>query len=217
MTRFAAFTLLCLALAGAVRAQSGQQPQVFLPPENPRGVYAIIDLKPMLAMEKRLQTPGERTAAAREVLKDPGAYPPLVLYGVANVLSGDRPEEGIFWYHVGRLRAVYDAFRCKDPTARNVIPVLGKTMSPELIRSQHFQRNRLNDIARKAVDWDLKNPRKYDQRWICLYTKTARTSPGTDSAAVQTAQEEWPAALAHVHEAHLKAVAAFVAQRPVAK
>lgn len=209
--------LLLLACAVPAWAQQGGQPRVFMPPSSPKGVYATVDLQPMLLMEKRLGTPGERGSALREVLKDPAAYPPLVLYGVANALVADKPEEGIFWYHVGRMRAVYDAFLCRDATARNLIPALGKTMSPDLIRSQHFQRNKLNDIARRAVQWDLQNPRGYDQRWICLYTKTAQTSTGVDSAEVQIAREEWPAKLAQVHEAHLKAVAAFVAQRPPGK
>lgn len=81
-------------------------------PVQPQGVYATIDLARTNAIIRRLETTGQRLSAAREVLKDPAAYMPHVLYALANVLAGDRPEEAIFWYHVGRVRAVYDAFRC---------------------------------------------------------------------------------------------------------
>lgn len=127
-------------------------------------------------------------------------------------MSGDRPEQAIFWYHVGRVRAVYDAFRCKDNSARNVIPELGKTLSVELVHSQYYQRDQLPGIAKKAVDWDAQNPRSYDQRWICLYGRVAQTSAGTDPAEVQRPESDWPAILTHVHEAHLKSVQDFAAQ-----
>ena len=138
---------------------------------------------------------------------------PRVLYAVANVLSGDRPEQAIFWYHVGRVRAVYDAFRCKDDTARNLIPVLGKGLSIELRRSQYYQRDQLVGIARKAIDWDAKNPRNYDQRWINLYGKVARYSAGTDPAELSVPESEWPAILQRTHDAHLKSVREFAAAK----
>ena len=181
-------------------------------PANPQGVYATINLRPMGETLQRLDAPGQRSAAAREVLKNPASHMPQVLYGVANVLSGDRPERAIFWYHVGRVRAVYDALRCKDESARNSIPALGRKLSPELVRSQYFQRDHLVGIARKAIDWDAQNPRNYDQRWICLYGRVAQTSAGTDPAEVQKPESEWPAILKRVHEAHLKSVQEFAAQ-----
>ena len=182
------------------------------PPARPQGVYATIDLRPMNETLQRLETSGQRNTAAREVLKNPTGQIPQVLYAVANVMSGDRPEQAIFWYHVGRVRAVYDAFRCKDETSRNVIPLLGRSLSIELRRSQYYQRDQLVGIARKAIDWDAKNPRQYDQRWICLYGRVAQTSAGTDPAEVQRPESDWPAILTHVHEAHLKSVRDFAAQ-----
>lgn len=195
---------------GAVKADKSAVPAL-APPARPQGVYATIDLRPANDILRRLTTSGQQHAAVREVLKDPAAYLPRVLYLVANVLSGDRPEEAIFWYHAGRVRAVYDAFRCKDETSRNVIPVLGQSLSIELRRSQYYQRDQLVGIARKAIEWDLQNPRNYDQRWVCLYGRVAQTSAGTDPAEVQKPESEWPAILTHVHEAHLKSVRDFAA------
>jgi len=110
------------------------------------------------------------------------------------------------------VRAVYDAFRCKDETARNVIPVLGRSLSLELRRSQYYQRNQLVGIARKVIEWDAQNPRDYDQRWVCLYGRVAQTSAGADPAEVQLPESDWPAILTRVHEAHLKSVQDFAAQ-----
>ena len=205
-----AIATLCLAASQAALAQN-QLPAPTIAPQ-PRGVYATIDVRPMGELTQRLEAAGQRRAAAREVLQNPSAHMPPVLYSLANVLSGDRPEEAIFWYHVGRVRAVYDAFRCKDDSARNLIPELGRKLSPELIRSQYFQRDRLAGIAKKAVDWDAQNPRNYDQRWICLYGRVAQASPGTDPAEVQKPESAWPGILEHIHAAHLKSVQDFAAQ-----
>src|SRR5258706_12191822 len=62
-------------------------------PTRPQGVYATINLRPMNEEILRLNTTGQRNAAAREVIKNPSGHTPPVLYLVANVLSGDRPDE----------------------------------------------------------------------------------------------------------------------------
>jgi len=219
MQRLIALFAGALWCAAALHAQAPAKPApaqkegLYVPalPARPQGVYATIDLRPMNAVIVRLGTSGQRNTAAREVIRSPSGHMPPVLYQVANVLSGDRPEEAIFWYHVGRVRAVYDAFRCRDETSRNVIPLLGKSLSIELRRSQYFQRDQLVALARKAVAWDAQNPRSYDQRWICLYGRVAQTSAGADPAEVQKPESEWPAILKHVQEAHLKSVADFAA------
>jgi len=220
MPRFIALAAGLLVVAPALHAQAPAKPapaeskeiRAVAPPAQPQGVYATINLAPTGKIVRRLETTGQRYGAAREVLKNPAAYMPQVLYAVANVLSGDRPEEAIFWYHVGRVRAVYDAFRCRDETARNVIPLLGKGLSIELRRSQYYQRDQLVGLAKRAIDWDAKNPRNYDQRWACLFGRVAQVSPGTDAAEVQKPESEWPAILQHIRAAHLKSVQDFAAQ-----
>jgi hypothetical protein len=220
MLRLMAMITGALCCAVTLHAQTPAKPApsdksgAYVPalPNRPQGVYATIDVRPMNETVRRLETSGQRNTTAREVIKTPSGHMPPVLYKVANVLSGDRPDEAIFWYHVGRVRAVYDAFRCKDETSRNVIPVLGQALSIELRRSQYFHRDGLLAIARKAIDWDKQNPRNYDQRWVCLYGRIAQTSAGADPAEVQKPENEWPSILQHVHEAHLKSVQDFAAQ-----
>ena len=206
------------ALSGA-HAQVPPKPAVVdkdgritAPPVNPRGVYATIDMAPVADMIRRLTTQGQRTTAAREVFRTAASQMPPSLYAAASVLSGDRPEEAIFWYHVGRIRAVYDGMRCRDVTARSFVTVMGQNLlSLELRRSQFYQRERLVGIAKKAIAWDAENPRNYDSRWICLYGRVAHASEGADPAEVQRPESEWPEVLARVHATHLKSVEEFAA------
>ena len=219
MLRVGAFLIGSFACA-ALHAQAPAKPApadkagipALAPPAQPKGVYASINQLPMNETVRLLESSNQRSAAAREVLKNAASQMPPVLYALANVLSGGRPENAIFWYHVGRVRAVYDALRCKDESARPMIPALGKKLSPELVRSQYYQRNQVIGIAAKAIEWDAQNPRNYDQRWVCLYGRVAQTSAGTDPAEVQLPESEWPAILKRVHDAHLKSVQDFAAQ-----
>lgn len=217
LRRHLAAGLLCGAAVLPAAAQDNRA--AAMPAPNPRGVYAGIDLRPAQEMLQRLQSAsgGTRRPAMREVLKDPAAVMPPVLYALANGMADDDPEEAIFWYQVGRLRAVYDSLRCKDRSSRAGVNAIGQGLSVTLKRSMHFQRNVLNSLAQKAVEWDKGNPRNYDQRWVCLYGKVAHASAGADPAEVQLPEAEWPAILQRVHEAHLKSVQDFVARKPPAK
>ena len=182
---------------------------------NPRGVYARINMAVPMDMIQRLRAPygTDKRVAMREVLGRPTAYMPPVLYALANALAEDHPEEAIFWYHVGRIRAVYDALRCRDKTAQAGVLALRQQIGKELRDAQYFRRDRVLRIARKAVEWDSDNGRSYDERWISLYGKVAATSDGSDSD-IFVPEAEWPAILKHVHETHLEAVEKFAAEKP---
>ena len=210
------FLAWCAALLAAPRALAqgagakGGAPVVY------RGVYAGINLRPAEEMIRRLsaQYGTDRRVAIREVLGRPSLYMPPVLYALANTLAEDQAEQAIFWYHVGRLRAVYDALRCRDRSAQaEGLLALRRQVGTELARSQFYRRDRLPAIARKAVEWDAGNPRDYDHRWIALHGKVARTSPGTDASEVTVPESEWPALLKRAHETHLKSVEAFAAEK----
>jgi hypothetical protein len=202
--------LLCAALAASAQALAQNAPAQF------RGVYAGINMRPTEAMIQRLgaQYGSDKRLAIKEVLASPGSYTPPVLYALANTLAEDHAEQAIFWYHVGRLRAVYDALRCRDKTAAQAgMLELRKRLSIELTSNQYYRRDRLVALAQKAVDWDAANPRDYDQRWIALYGKVAAASDGSNAGEIFVPEAEWPAILQHVHEAHLKAVEAFAGEK----
>ena len=203
----------CISGSQAVFAQSNS-PAATLAAE-PRGVYARIDMRPTQEMIRRLGVAfgSDRRAAMREVAKDASAYMPPVLYALANALAEDYAEEAIFWYHVGRIRAVYDSLRCKDASARGGVTVLGQGLNMDLRTSMFYRRDRLVAIAQKAIDWDLKNPPRYDHRWIALYGKVAASSAGTNPDEVTVPESEWPAILRRVHGTHLKSVQDFVNEK----
>lgn len=202
-------------------AQQGVSPPVVPQQEGlklhdkPQGIYASIDIQGQLRTIASLRQliPTPRREAINAALANPAALSPPALYALANAVSQDdiRMEDAVFWYHVGRIRAVYDGLRCKDPTARNAVNVLGRNLNPDIARYQRQRRQRTLEIAEIAIKWDQANPRLYDHRWINLYGKVARESAGTDPSELTVPELEWPAILQRVHDAHLKSVQDFAA------
>lgn len=173
------------------------------------------DMHPTEAMVARLSVAygTDKREAMRDVQRSASSYNPLVLYALANALIEDYSERAIFWYHVGRIRATYDALRCRDKSAQNAMLELRKRMSPELGANQFYRRDRLVGIARKAIEWDAGNPRDYDQRWVTLYGKAALSPDGKGDGDIFVPESEWPAILKRVHDTHLESVQKFVDEK----
>ena len=209
--------VLACALPDAV-PQSAPEPVVAEPAPypNPQGIYAKINTtgteSAIRQLGQLIPTPRHEAIAAA-VAGAPRLSPP-VLYALANAISQDYANIGdaVFWYQVGRIRAVYDGLRCKDASARNVINALGKELNPDITRFQRQNRQRTLRIAELAIKWDQQNPLDYDHRWINLFGKVARYSAGTDPSELTVPESEWPAILQRVHEAHLKSVQEFAAE-----
>lgn len=214
--RVSAYALLpALALVLAVPAAAQQPAAEQMPYDKPQGIYATINQSgadsAIRQLAQLIPTP-RREAIAAAVASAPRQSPP-VLYALANAIAQDDAamSDAVFWYHVGRIRAVYDGLRCKDPTARNAVNILGKGLNPDLTRFQRQNRQRTLQIAELAIKWDQQNARDYDHRWINLWGKVARYSAGTDPSELTVPESEWPAILQRVHEAHLKSVQEFAA------
>ncbi|HVP07889.1 MAG TPA: hypothetical protein VMT02_00075 [Burkholderiales bacterium] len=184
-------------------------------PDKPRGVYAAIEIRSQQSTIARLRqlVPVPRREAISAALANPASLSPPALYALANAISQDDAniDQAVFWYHVARIRAVYDALRCKDATARYAVNIFGRNLNPDVARYQRQHRPRTLVIAQLALEWDDANPRDYDYRWINLYGKVARESDGADPSELTVPEAEWPAILAHVHAAHLQSVRAFAA------
>lgn len=182
---------------------------------QPSGAYATIDTRLAFESIGRLGASAiaDRSAAIDEVIGKASEQMPPVLYALANVLSREsgRIEEAIFWYHVGRLRAVYDAQRCRDETARQAVGVLGMGLSQELRKAHLENPERVLPIAKRAIEWDAANPHSYDHRWINLHGMGA-IQPSNSVNQMTVSENEWPAILAKVHSEHLKNVEAFAAK-----
>jgi hypothetical protein len=192
-----------------------QQPAEQKPFDKPQGIYATINMSGTESAIRQLGQliPYERRSAIGAAESNAPRLSPPVLYALANAMSLDdaRMRDAVFWFHVGRIRAVFDGLICKDPTARNAVNILGRGISPDISRYQRQNRQDTLQIAEFAVKWDQQNPRNYDHRWINLYGKVARMSAGTDPAELTVPSSEWPAILQRVHEAHLKSVQEFAA------
>ena len=180
-------------------------------------MYLDIDTRASLEMATRLTSRSEKTRneAIREALGKPAEQMPPVFYALANALAREpgRAYDAVFWHHVGRLRAVFDALRCRDKTVRAVVPGLGRNLNKELRRFQNEDPLRVLSIARKAIEWDLKNPRDYDHRWVFLHSKEAKKAAaagGVSSRSLTYPETEWPDILRYVHQTHLRSVELFV-------
>ena len=173
------------------------------------------DMRATDAMVARLSVAygADKREAMRDVQRSASSYNPFVLYALANALTEDYSERAIFWYHVGRIRATYDALRARDKSALSAMLDLRKRMSPELGASQFYRRDRLVGIARKAIEWDASNPRDYDQRWVAQYGKAALSPDGKGDGDIFVPESEWPAILKRVHDAHLESVQKFVDEK----
>jgi hypothetical protein len=207
-----AFVLAC---ALPVAAQQGASESIAH--DKPQGIYAAIDVSANEAAIKRLGQliPYPRREAIAAAVANASKLSPPALYALANAVALDDANipDAVFWYHVARIRAVYDALRCKDETARTVVADFGKRLNPDVARYQRQHREHTLQIAEFAIKWDKENPRNYDHRWINLYGKVARTSAGTDPAELTAPESEWPDILKRVHEAHLKSVQEFAAAK----
>ena len=215
--RAAAAGLLAYALACALPAAAQQGASESTPHDKPQGIYAAIDVSANEAAIKRLGQliPYPRREAIAAAVAGASKLSPPALYALANAVALDDANipDAVFWYHVARIRAVYDALRCRDETARPVVADFGKRLNPDVARYQRQHREHTLQIAELALKWDRENPRNYDYRWINLYGKVARTSAGTDPAELTVPESEWPVILQRVHEAHLKSVREFAAAK----
>ena len=176
-------------------------------------MYATIDTRAAIALIQRLKSTAAemRDGAILEAIETAPDQIPPVLYALANALSKEpgRGYDAIFWYHVGRIRAVYDGLRCRDKTAQQAVTRLGRGLSKPLREFQNDDPPRTLSVAKKALAWDLKNPRNYDHRWVALEGVRAQTTDAIDPKPLTFPETEWPDILRYTHETHLKSVQDF--------
>ena len=184
---------------------------------KPQGIYATIDVRANEAAISRLGQlipHPRREAIAAAVANAARRLSPPALYALANAVALDDANmpDAVFWYHVGAHSRGLRRAALQGRDARDaVVAEFGKRLNPDVARYQRQHRQHTLQIAELAIKWDQQNPRNYDQRWINLYGKVARTSAGTDPSELTVPESEWPAILQRVHEAHLKSVQEFAA------
>ena len=111
----------------------------------------------------------KKHAAIERVKSHPENYAPPALFVLSAVLFRDgKKDEAVFWFYAGQLRAVFDAKRCADVSARGAPTVLTQNYGPSITEYAFKNKKRLKETIVKVVAWDRKMPHNYDHRWINL-------------------------------------------------
>jgi hypothetical protein len=157
---------------------------------------APIDVSPLRTALAELHSPrrSRRDAAIDDVRASPRSYPPPVLYALAHALfARGEPDEALFWYHAGQLRAWFDVERCADPTVADVVERLRRQYGGP-INGYAFvdaELDVLRTAVRRAVEWDRATAHDYDHRWVNLHGVRAFAGPGP-GVALSRPRAQWP-------------------------
>jgi hypothetical protein len=84
-------------------------------------------MKPMITILQKLQSTSghENDALLEDIEQNAGNYVPPVLMALGVIrFRQSKIEDAIFWFNAGRLRAMFDAARCTDASARSAVPAL---------------------------------------------------------------------------------------------
>lgn len=151
----------------AISKSIGKQIEVI-----PTGEYASINMRPMVAILQKLQSTSghENDALLEDIEQNAGNYVPPVLMVLGVVrFRQSKIEDAIFWFNAGRLRAMFDAARCTDVSARTAVPALVHKTPKELLKAQFDDVARLRAIVGRVLKWDEATPQNYEYRWINLH------------------------------------------------
>ncbi|MGH8766062.1 MAG: hypothetical protein ACRET8_10130, partial [Burkholderiales bacterium] len=94
---------------------------------------------------------------------------------------------------------------------------LGRTLSEDLKDFQQRNRKRALTAAKKAIEWDGTNPRKYDQRWAARYAKVPGIEDSEKLEGLMYAQKDWADILRYVHQTHLQSVEVFASTKKASR
>ncbi|NNG18129.1 hypothetical protein HJ590_00805 [Naumannella sp. ID2617S] len=156
---------------------------------------------------RRLSAESSRPEAIAEVIGSPQLFAPPVFYLLSHALLAEgRPQEAMFWFYAGQLRARFDANRCADFTARQAVSVLNDRFGEPINRYAFAHLEELAEVVPRVLAWDRATPHDYDHRWINLHGMAAMQTtldPGVphtpqslpaeswESLAEQTREEYW--------------------------
>jgi len=158
----AGLAILCLLVAGLLPCGVALA--------KPAAVaYSSIDVAESNAAVELLNkgTPEKAAELVAAIEADPSVYTPEVLYALSNRLFDDgRKDDGAFWFYAGQLRARFDANRCAEVDARQVVSALTYAYGTKINQYTFQDPERLAALLRRVVEWDRTMPHRYDPRWI---------------------------------------------------
>ena len=103
--------------------------------------------------------------------KYPEKLPPFFYMSIADHIYKTDKDKAVEWYYIGALRALEDAFACKDTTARRQIGIY-PMLAPDTVE---YGTTKFKDadykyrIIKKAVNWDIAHSKRYDPIWACYH------------------------------------------------
>ncbi|WP_116475797.1 hypothetical protein [Zobellella maritima] len=159
--------------------QSTQQPV-------PKGEYTQIDVKRSQAVMDQIAE--GNTESINTVLQQPNDYAPPVLYLVSAIMfDSDYQDQAVFWFYTAQLRARSDANKAQDKTTHDAINQLNRQFGRRIIPYATSNPDRLAAIVNQSLEWDSKQSRNYDPRWIALTGKDMLTETRVNFAP----KEKW--------------------------
>jgi hypothetical protein len=169
-------------------------------PVAPKGKYAEIDTKPIVAVMLKLRNSigHENDELVHDIEQHSDKYAPPVFFSLAELLYRQNDlSDAIFWFNAGRLRAEFDAARCADISARQAVNILVLGIPTELRKAQFDNLNQLHSINQKVIQWDKATAYNYEYRWINLHGMNAMRSglgqSEADSEPLSLPQSTWAA------------------------
>jgi hypothetical protein len=188
--------------------------------EEPKDPYADIDVTLLDETFEKLDkgTDEERKKTIEEVRKSSDKYPPPVFFSMSKILFEDgKKDDAAFCFYAGQLRTHYDANRCADPSAREVLNLLTDEYGAEINKYMFKDLAKLEKLIAKVVEWDRKTPHNYDPRWINLHGKEAQKEEPDDGepekkpTALSLPKEQWEAIAEQTRKGYLNAFKKVIA------
>ena len=125
----------------------------------------------------------------KEVLTDPNAYTPPVLFALAHQLyQQGEITPALFWYYTAQLRARSDANKSLDPTTQQGVTELSNQFAKDINRYALGHLDELTITVEHVLTWDRQTKRYYDPRWVALHGQEAYTKTTIGFKP----QSEWP-------------------------
>lgn len=153
-------------------SKAGSQATANQAPEKvtPKGEFAQIDVtKSQQAMDAIISGKGD---TINEILKQPNDYAPPALYLISAIMfDNDYKDQATFWFYAAQLRARSDANKSGDNTAHGAVSLLNQRFGANITPYSMSDPKRLQAIVSQALEWDSKQSRNYDARWIALQGK----------------------------------------------
>lgn len=140
----------------------------------PKGEFTQIDVKRSQAVMDQIAE--GNTESINTVLQQPNDYAPPVLYLVSAIMfDNDYQDQAVFWFYTAQLRARSDANKAEDKTTHDAINQLNQQFGRRIIPYATSNPDRLAAIVNQSLEWDSKQSRNYDPRWIALTGKDMLT------------------------------------------